>query len=99
MKNRYSEIKKLYDDYLILIKKKNKYLSYENDKEILDYIKFSKVKELKKRKINYLILENLDIIEMIDNKEKNKYYTYFIKVKIKRMLEIIKERMINEKSS
>jgi hypothetical protein len=96
MKNRYEIIKSLYPNYLILIKKKNKYFTFNIDKNILKYINYKKNKDLEKKNINYLILDNLDIIKTTDYKEKNKYYTYLIKSSI---IINIESRLLNEKEN
>ena len=61
--NRYDITKKIHSDYLILIVKKNAYFSYGKDAEILNYLKFNgNLKLLEKKQINYLVLDNLDIV-------------------------------------
>lgn len=80
MYNRYSFTKKVYPNYIILILKNNKYYSYGIDKKIIDYINFKdKLFVIKKRNINYLILDNLDIIDKVEYKD-NMYdkYTYLV---------------------
>lgn len=62
--NRYSFTKKVYPDYVVLLVRKGKYYSYGSDRKILEYIKFkNKTSILRKKKINYLVLDELDIIE------------------------------------
>ena len=56
MKERYEVIKKLYQNYLILLIKNNKYYTFDEDKIIFNYLK------RKLNNINYIILDNLDII-------------------------------------
>ena len=56
MKERYEVIKKLYPNYLILLIKNNKYYTFDEDKLIFNYLK------RKLNNINYIILDNLDII-------------------------------------
>ena len=80
MYNRYREIKNIYNDYIIFIKRKNKdYKLYSIDKKIFEYLNLKKINFLKIYEINYLILDNLDIIEKYEY-ENNKYYEYYIKV-------------------
>lgn len=65
--NRYSFTKRVYPDYIILLNKNNKYYSYGSDRMILDYIKFkNKTYILRKKKINYLVLDELDITEKME---------------------------------
>lgn len=76
MINRYNFTKNVYKDYLIIIRRKNKYYTFSKDKKILNYINFKdKIYVIKKKQINYLILDNLDIIDITkyDNNNYNKY--------------------------
>lgn len=73
--NRYNFAKMLHSDYVIILVDNNRYVSYNNDLEIIKYIKLKKnFKVFDKYKINYLVLDNLDIIMMkeydINNYEK-----------------------------
>ena len=62
--NRYSFTKKIYPNYVVLLIHKNKYYSYDIDRKILNYIKFkNKIYILRKKHINYLVLDELDISE------------------------------------
>jgi len=62
--NRYSFTKEVYPDYIVLLIKKDKYYSYGKDRKILEYIKFkNKTSIIRKMKINYLVLDELDIVE------------------------------------
>lgn len=79
MKNRYEIIKKLYPNYLILINHKNNLISFKNDKIILKYFNIKKKKVLYQKHINYLILNNLEIEEIKDYQEENKYYLYLLR--------------------
>ena len=68
---------------MILILKKDKYISFGRDRKILEYLKFdNKTNILRKKKVNYLVLDELDIIEKYeyDNNQLNKYL-YLIYVK------------------
>ena len=96
MKNRYRIIKELYPNYLILIKKNNKLISAEIDKEIINYLKIKKFRYLKKRKINYLILDNLNIIKIHDYKNDN-YETLYMKVSLLKIVKKLEMRLLNEK--
>lgn len=76
MYNRYSFTKKIYPKYLVIIQRKNKYFSFGNDLLILNSINFNnKIEILNDKKINYLILDNLDIIDIRDYID-NQYYRY-----------------------
>ena len=56
MKERYNVLKHIYQNYLILLIKNNKYYTFDEDKLIFNYLK------RKLNNINYIILDNLDII-------------------------------------
>lgn len=85
--NRYYFTKKLFPNFLVLIVKKGKYYSYDGDVRILKYIKFKdKINIIKNKKINYLVLDELEIIEkceFIDN-QLNKYIFRLYRYNIKR---------------
>ena len=74
--NRYCFTKKVYPNYLVLLLKKDKYYSYGIDSKVLEYIKFkNRTYILRKKKINYLVLDELDIVEKYDyvDNEINRY--------------------------
>lgn len=86
MKERYEVIKKLYPNYLILLIKNNKYYTFDEDKLIFNYLK------RKLNNINYIILDNLDIIVKKEY-ENNNYLYYYTKYKLINLLE---RRKLNE---
>ena len=93
IRNRYEFTKNIYKDYIVLIYKKKKYYSFDSDKRILDYIDFNnKLYKLKKYSINFIVLDDLEIIGMANYKDNNynKYlYISYIKdilIRIKRSL-------------
>lgn len=76
MINRYNFTKNIYKDYIVLIVRKRKLYTFNQDKRILNYIGFNnKLYRIRKKEINYLILDDLDIIEIreYDNNNYNKY--------------------------
>ena len=89
MKERYEVIKKLYPNYLILIIKNNKYYTFDEDKLIYTYIN----RNLNKHEINYIILNNLDII-IKKEYENNNYLNYYFKINL---INILERRLLNEK--
>ena len=62
-RNRYVFIKRTYPKNIVLFLKKGKYISYGLDKEFLKYLRFKKINDLNYWHINYLILENMQILE------------------------------------
>lgn len=89
MKERYEVIKTLYPNYLILLIKNNKYYTFDEDKIIFNYIN----RNLNKYEINYIILDNLDIIVKKEY-ENNNYINYYFKVNL---INILERRLLNEK--
>ena len=81
MKERYLVIKKLYKDYVILIKdKNNNYISFDEDKKIIHYFGI--------KDVNTIYLNNLEIEEKYEY-ENNKYNELYLKVKIIEILEVL----------
>ena len=76
MKEKYEVIKKLYPNYLILFKVKDKYKSINIDKDIIDYFKLKNLKY-----VNKIILNNLDV-EVREDYDNNLYNIYYIKIKL-----------------
>ena len=76
MKERYEIIKKMYPNYLILFKVKDKIKYIGIDKDIIDYFKLDNLKY-----VNKIVLNNLDI-EKIEEYDNNLYNTYYIKLKL-----------------
>ena len=88
--NRYSFTKEVYSNYIILLKRKNRYYSYSIDRKVLDYIKFKdKTYILRKKHINYLVLDELDIIEK-DEYSDSQLDKYIYLVYMKKILDEIK---------
>ena len=74
MFTRYKFIKKLYPNYLVIIKYADKLKSFRMDGLLLNYlIENKKIKKLNKLKINYVIVNNLDIIEIKEYLNNNIY--------------------------
>ena len=86
MKERYTIIKKIYPDYLILFKEKDKMIYYKEDKLIVDLFGIKNLNN-----VNKIILNNLDI-EKIEKYQYNEYEIYYSKCKlINGLMEAINE--------
>ena len=85
--NRYYIAKKKHQEYLIVIIRKGKYVSYGIDALILKHLKTNVNIEhqLQRLHINYLILDNLDIINKYTD-ENNQYNKYFYLETIRKIL-------------
>ena len=91
--NRYYFTKDVYPGYLVILLKKGKPYSFGIDRKILNHIGFKdKTYILQKKKINYLVLDELDIVEKYDYDENN-YDRYEYLVKISEIFEEIKVTM------
>ena len=88
MKNRYDFIKNIYKDYIIFIVKKDKYYTFKNDELICKCFNVS-FNNISKYNLNYLVLDNLDIVE-IKEYDNNKYYEYLIKSILIKIIENVK---------
>ena len=80
MKERYEIIKKIYPDYLILFKSKDKIKYYGNDKEIIEIFSIDKL-----NRVNKIVLNNLEI-ERKEEYLNNEYDLYYIKMKLIKFL-------------
>ena len=82
MNERVSILKKLYPNYLILVKDNDKIKFVGIDKLIVDTFGLKKLKN-----VNKLLLDNLDI-KILEEYDENLYEDYYLKI---RLIEIIKE--------
>lgn len=89
VRNRCEIARKYYKNYVMLILIKKKLYIYKNNL-LVDFKKINKLKELY---INYIILDNLDIIER--KYEDNKSEEYYLKCSLNNILDNILE--INKK--
>lgn len=94
VRNRYEIVRKYYNNCVILILIKRKLYVYKNN-ILIDFKKINKLKELH---INYIILDNLEVIER--NYEDNKYEEYYLKYSLNSILDNIlkleRKRIENE---
>ena len=96
MINRYKFTKNIYKDYIVLIIKNKKYYSFDKDKKILDYINFNnKLYLLKKYSINFIVLDNLEILS-INNSDVYNYYIYLYISYVKDLLLVIRRSITCE---
>jgi len=93
---RYKFIKNIYKDTLIIfVTNKNKigYRSFSTDDKILKLINFKKIDNLNERHINYIIIDNLTIIEY-KKFDDNNYKNYYLKVGLIDIINLLKHRAI-----
>ena len=79
LKTRHDFIKNIYNDYIIIYNKNDNYYLY--DYEFLYLFKGKLINKLNKYHINYIIIDNMkiiDIIKYIDNKYNYYKYRYII---------------------
>lgn len=93
-KYRYQFTKDTFPGYIVFLVVKRKYITYDNDLEILKYIKYKdKLSLLDKYKINYLVLDNLDIIIQKEF-EDNNYYKYLYLIKLDKVIKEIGNNLV-----
>ena len=89
MNERVNILRKLYPNYLILVKYKDKIKFVDIDKLIVDTFGLKKIK-----KVNKLLLDNLDI-KILEEYDNNQYIDYCLKVKLIEMVKVIGEELMN----
>lgn len=78
--NRYKFAKEVHPEYIVLLLVKGKYVTYDSDLELIRYIQFNgEFGIFDKYKINYLVLDNLDITKN-SSYDINNYDFYLKKV-------------------
>ena len=93
-KYRYQFTKDTFPGYIVFLVVKRKYVTYDNDLEILKYIKYKdKLSLLDKYKINYLVLDNLDVIIQKEF-EDNNYYKYLYLIKLDKVIKEIGNNLV-----
>ena len=90
MNERVNILRKLYPNYLILVKQKDKIKFVGIDKLIVDTFGLKKIK-----KVNKLLLDNLDI-KILEEYDNNLYEKYYIKIKLLEIVNILKEGIKDE---
>ena len=89
--NRYEFIKNLYSNYIIFIKKKDKYYTYYLDNFVLQLLKVDYYKKIENYKINYLLIDNLEVVSKVCYRHNN-YNKYLVIYLINDIFNIIKKR-------
>ena len=75
LKTRYNFIKRLYKDYIIIFKKNNNNYIYDYDFLYLFKDKINIINKLNKYHINYIIIDNVKIINI--KKYSDNLYNYY----------------------
>lgn len=75
LKTRYNFIKRIYKDYIVIFTKNNDNYIYDYEFLFLFKDKISIISKLNKYHINYIILDNMKIVDTISFKD-NKYNYY-----------------------
>ena len=84
--NRYKFAKRVYPEYVVLLLTKDKYITYDCDLRLIQYIKFNgNFSIFDKYKINYLVLDNLDITKKKEY-DLNNYDLYLKKMIINKTI-------------
>ncbi len=91
MNERVNILRKLYPNYLILVKHKDKIKFVGIDKIIVDTFGLKKLKN-----VNKLLLDNLDI-KILEEYDNNLYEKHYIKIKLLKIVNILKEGLKDEK--
>ena len=92
--NRYKFAKEVHPEYVVLLLIKDKYITYGSDLELIHYIKFNEnLCIFNKYKINYLVLDNLDIIEK-SSYDINNYDLYLRKMIIEKIVKKIGNNLV-----
>lgn len=90
--NRYSFVKRMNRNSIILVRGNNHCISFYRDLEILKYINFkmeysySSLKYLDKYSINYIVVDNLDVVVSKLYNNNNNYRKYLKLMYLKRIL-------------
>ena len=77
LRNRYLFLKRMYPDTMIIFIKKNNCFCVDEDRLIYKYFNKS-IKQLSLNNIDYIVINNLDIIDKLFND--NNYYEKFYKI-------------------
>ena len=93
--NRYKFTKNIYPDYIVLLTRKNKYITFDIDLKLIDYLEVDEdLNILDKLHINYLVLDDLEIIN-IKSYKYNNYDKYCLGLVINKVVKKIGNRLIS----
>ena len=93
--NRYKFTKNIYPNYIVLLTRKNKYITYDIDLKLIDYLEVDEdLTILDKLHINYLVLDDLEIINIKSYKDNN-YDKYCLGLVINKVVKKIGNKLIN----
>ena len=93
--NRYKFTKNIYQDYIVLLNKKNKYITFDIDLKLTDYLEVDEILTiLDKLHINYLVLDDIEIINIKSYKDNN-YDKYCLGLVINKVVKKIGNRLIS----
>ena len=92
--NRYKFTKNIYPDYIVLLTRKNKYITFDIDLKLIDYLEVDEdLTILDKLHINYLVLDDLEIINIKSYKDNN-YDKYCLGLIINKVVKKIGNKLI-----
>ena len=92
--NRYKFTKNIYPDYIVLLTRKNKYITFDIDLKLIDYLEVDEdLSILDKLHINYLVLDDLEIINIKSYKDNN-YDKYCLGLVINKVVKKIGNKLI-----
>ena len=92
--NRYKFTKNIYPNYIVLLTRKNKYITYDIDLKLIDYLEVDEdLTILDKLHINYLVLDDLEIINIKSYKDNN-YDKYCLGLVINKVVKKIGNKLI-----
>ena len=92
--NRYKFTKNIYPDYIVLLTRKNKFITFDIDLKLIDYLEVDEdLTILDKLHINYLVLDDLEIINIKSYKDNN-YDKYCLGLVINKVVKKIGNKLI-----
>lgn len=91
-KNRYVFIKRTYPNTIVVFKNKNNnYVGYGIQRDFLEYLKFKKLNNLNKLRINYIVIRNMSILKHVQFDD-NMYELYYARYNLFKLVNFIRQR-------